>query len=151
MEILQAGNDDCIEILNLQKIAYKQEAEIYNDYGIQPLTQSISELENEFKNSLVLKCIEQDKIIGSVRAYEMDKTCFIGKLMVHPDKQNSGIGKELMLRIQEMFPDAKRFELFTGEKSLKNIHIYEKLGYKIFKKKKVSDNVSVVFLEKPAN
>ena len=31
---------DAAEILSLQRLAYRSEAEIYNDYNIEPLTQS---------------------------------------------------------------------------------------------------------------
>ena len=34
---------DAAEILELQRIAYQSEAEIYNDYSIQPLTQSLEQ------------------------------------------------------------------------------------------------------------
>jgi hypothetical protein len=41
-----------------------------------------------------------------------------------------------------------RFELFTGHKSEKNIHIYKKLGYKNFKTDKITDNLNLIYMEK---
>ena len=38
--------------------------------------------------------------------------------------------------------------MFTGQKSIKNLHIYEKNGYRIFNTARVSEKLTFVFLEK---
>ena len=53
-----------------------------------------------------------------------------------------------MMAIEEEFPSAMRFELFTGGKSTGNIRLYERLGYQIFKTKRLSPQVELVFMEK---
>jgi GNAT superfamily N-acetyltransferase len=75
-------------------------------------------------------------------------TCYIGKLIVHPDWQNHGIGTKLLDAAEKQFPDANRYELFTGEKSQKNLHIYEKCGYQRFRSQVVSSKLTLLFLEK---
>ncbi|HOF34777.1 MAG TPA: GNAT family N-acetyltransferase [Spirochaetota bacterium] len=147
-KIYEASEADCIEILVLQKLCYHQEAEIYNDFSIQPLSQTDQELKDEFTKCIFLKCLCDQSIIGSVRAFETDKTCFIGKLIVHPEYQNIGIGRELMNQIEYKFSNSARFELFTGSESIKNISLYQKLGYNIFKREKLKPSLELVFLEK---
>jgi hypothetical protein len=49
-----------------------------------------------------------------------------------------------MLAVEAEFPMAKRFELFTGSKSVRNISLYEKLGYIIFMRKQLSELVELV-------
>jgi hypothetical protein len=66
---------DAEEILSLQKLAYITEAELYNDYNIQPLTQTLEDSKLAFENNVVLKCVEDGKIIGSVRALEKEGVC----------------------------------------------------------------------------
>ena len=88
MEILKATASDAEEILRLQYAAYQSEAAIYNNYSIQPLTQTLGQAIAEFKESTVLKAVSDGKIIGSVRAVEKDGSVYIGKLMVFPDYQN---------------------------------------------------------------
>lgn len=39
---------DALEILTLQKVCYQSEAEIYPDYNIPPLIQTLEEIESEF-------------------------------------------------------------------------------------------------------
>jgi GNAT superfamily N-acetyltransferase len=72
---------------------------------------------------------------------------YIGKLMVLPDYQNQGVGKRLLKTIESKI-NCKRFELFTGFRSKKNIAVYEKCGYKIFKTEKITPELSLVYLEK---
>ncbi|MCP4753767.1 MAG: GNAT family N-acetyltransferase [Proteobacteria bacterium] len=147
MIIEQADIADAGEILALQKLAYQSEAERYDDYSIPPLLQTLEEIKIDFENQRVLKVAVDRKIVGSVRAYLSGKTCFIGRLIVHPDFQSRGIGTRLMYRIQSDFIEAERFELFTGHASDNALRIYGRLGYKKFKSVKLSTH-TLVFLEK---
>ena len=90
---------------------------------------------------------EEGKIIGSVRGYLEDGTVYIGKLMVHPQEQGKGIGTKLLLSIEREF-QGDRYELFTSTKSKRNIELYEKMGYKVFSKRKISEELRFVYLEK---
>ncbi len=142
-----ASKADLEEILQLQKLAYLSEAEIYNDFNIPPLLQTIDELEQEAKNCIILKVVSDRKIVGSVRACEKAGTCYIGKLIVHPRYQNKGIGKTMLSAIEKCFGHV-RFEIYTGSKSEKNLGLYQKAGYRIFKTERVNDELGFVFLEK---
>ncbi len=149
MEILQASVKDANEILNLQKAAFQIEAEIYNNYDILPLKETIEEISRCFKTHVFLKAVDSGKIAGAVRAFEKDGTCYIGRLAVSKEMQNRGIGTLLMKEIEKYFK-TKRFELFTGAKSEKNIRLYKKLGYSTFGEKKSGCGalVEVIFMEK---
>jgi pimeloyl-ACP methyl ester carboxylesterase/ribosomal protein S18 acetylase RimI-like enzyme len=146
--IAPATVGDAKEILELQKLAYQSEAQIYQDYTVPPLTQTLEEIEADFERQLFLKASVNGQIVGSVRAYAQQETCFIGRLIVHPDYQNRGIGSQLMREIEKRFPQVKRYELFTGYRSERNLHLYQKLGYKIFRDERVSEKLTLVFLEK---
>ena len=148
MIIEKAKLADAKQILKLQKFAYASEAKLYNDYNIPPLTQTLEEILKEFNDQYFLKAIIEEEIIGSVRAYLKNNSCFIGRLIVHPDHQNKGIGTRLMTEIENHFRHSERFELFTGHKSEKNIRFYKNLGYKIYKIKKVNENIKFIYLEK---
>jgi ribosomal protein S18 acetylase RimI-like enzyme len=148
MLITLASVDDSAEILDLQKLAYQSEAAIYNDFGLPPLTETLDDFRSRFNNRVVLKAIDQGRIIGSVRAYQDGKTCHIGRLVVHPDRQRQGIGTQLMNRIEAAFGAVERFELFTGHKSENAIRLYERLGYRIFKQEPVHERLTLIFLAK---
>jgi ribosomal protein S18 acetylase RimI-like enzyme len=148
MIIERAKASDAEEILSLQKLAYISEAEIYNDFTISPLVQTLNDTKNDFRRQIFLKATINGKIIGSVRAFAKEGTCYIGKLIVHPDFQNQGIGTKLLNEIESLFKTCRRFELFTGNKSEKNIYLYQKIGYRIFKSERSNDNLTFVYLEK---
>jgi len=151
MEVSIANIGDAKQILELQKLAYQSEAEIYRDYNIPPLTQTIEEINEEFGNQTFLKAVVENKIIGSVRVFSDGSSCFIGRLIVHPDSQGKGIGTRLMKAIEARFPDVRRYELFTGTKSVANIRLYDRTGYKKFKEVVVNERLSLVFMEKVGN
>jgi ribosomal protein S18 acetylase RimI-like enzyme len=164
IEIEQASLEDAETILRLQMQAYCSEAEIYNDYSIPPLIQSFNEIKQEFLQQVFLKAIQKDKdkdkgkeveddarIIGAVRAYLEKGTTYIGRLIVIPEYQNRGLGTRLMYAIEEHFKLANRYELFTGDKSARNLHLYKKLGYHEFKRIRVNDQITMVYLEKFKN
>jgi GNAT superfamily N-acetyltransferase len=148
MIITQATAEDAEEILDLQKLAYQSEAAIYQDYSIPPLTQTLAEIKADLQSQHFLKAVAEGRIVGSVRAYMEQGTCFIGRLIVHPAHQNRGLGTELMSGIEECFPDAKRYDLFTGHRSERNRYLYQKLGYRRFRDEMVSEKLTMVFLEK---
>ena len=147
MNIEEATINDAEHILNLQKIAYQSEARRYNDYTLPPLMQTLDEIQADFKKQFFLKAMISGTIIGSVRAYIENGTCFIGRLIVHPDHQNQGIGTKLIHHIEDRFNNANRFELFTGQKSEEALYLYNKFGYTKFKDKRLSTH-NIVFLEK---
>ncbi len=155
MIIERASIDDAEEILAIQKLAYLSEARIYDDYSLPPLTESLEQIRSDFESWLFLKAMIDGKIIGSVKGCMRQETCHIGRLFVHPDFQNHGFGVMLMKEIEGCVRDARRYELFTGHLSERNLRLYEKLGYIPFSFEMATDDLKLVFLEKthlfPAN
>jgi GNAT superfamily N-acetyltransferase len=137
LSILKAGVEDAEEILALQKLAYQSEAARHNDFSTPPLHQTLSEIRAQFSEFIFLKAPIEDSIIGSVRARLADDTCCIGRLIVHPNFQNQGTGKKLMIKIGTV-QAAHRFELLTGYLSEKNLYLSQKLGYREFRREEVN-------------
>ncbi len=150
MRIDKANYNDLKEILDLQYLAYQSEASLFGTNDIPPLKQTIDEVEEEFRNGLILKMISDDgTIIGSVRAKEDSGTLYIGKLMVHPEYRGHGYGTRLLSAMENCFPN-KRYELFTSTRSVDNIRLYQRNGYKEFDRKAVNNELIFVFMEKPS-
>lgn len=148
MVIIKAEQQNLQEMLDLQYLAYQSEAKLLGCPSIQPLTQTFHEIQQEYEKYFFLKAVNEDrKIVGSVRAYSKSDVLYIGKLMVHPKYQGQGIGTKLLLEIEREYP-TKRYELFTSSKSLKNIKLYERLGYSIFREERISDEIRLVYLQK---
>jgi ribosomal protein S18 acetylase RimI-like enzyme len=148
MIIEHAQVEDAQAILDLQKLAYQSEAALYDDTTIPPLTQTVESMRADFERHTILKVTEAGRIIGSVRGRLEGDTCHIGRLIVHPDYQGQGIGTRLMGEIERQFASAARFELFTGDRSERNLYLYRKLGYSVFREEQLTSNVRLVYLEK---
>jgi ribosomal protein S18 acetylase RimI-like enzyme len=150
MEISPADIADAAEILDLQRLAYLSEAELYSDFSIPPLTQTLEELAASFSRNTILKAVEEGRIVGSVHGRMSKGRCLIGRLMVDPEVQGRGLGTALMEAIERHFPDAALYSLFTGERSERNIRLYERLGYRICERREVPESFAILFMEKAA-
>ena len=146
--IAKARFSDLAEILRLQKNAFLSEARLLHDYDIQPLQQTLTELEKEFEECLILKAVNfEDVIVGSVRGREKDGTVYIGKLVVYPECRGQGLGTRLLNAIEDCFPD-KRYELFTSDASANNLRLYERNGYRECRKTDTTLGFKLVYMEK---
>ena len=147
LDIIKAEINDLSSILALQKLAYQSEAELVGDYSIPPLTQTLDGIRADYNDGVILKAVCNNEIIGSVRVRHSENTSYIGRLIVNPEHQNQGIGTALLSTAEKLYSTA-RFELFTSDKSIKNLSLYVRNGYKEFKRELLNENVNIVFLEK---
>ena len=146
--IERAQDADAETLLALQKRAYASEARLYDDWSIPPMMQDLDSLRSDIATLTVLKASANGTIVGSVRARVVDGRAQIGRLIVDPPCQRQGIGSALLRAIEAALPDAARFELFTGSLSVGNLRLYERHGYRMRETRKLSERVSVVFLDK---
>ncbi len=148
VKIVRASISDLEDILELQKICFLPEAELYNDYTMHPMIQPLESLKLEFEKGIFLKAVVKGQLAGSVRGFNDFETGYIYKHFVSPWHQNKGIGKLLMDSIEEALLPCRRYELFTGYKSNKSQYIYRKLGYSEFKRIPFSKELTMIFMEK---
>ncbi len=146
MTIGRATALDAPEILALQKIVYQNEAEMYDDWSLAPLKQTLDEMRKDFETRVFIKAVVGGKIIGSVRGYMVgDTTAHITRLIVHPYFWKQGIGTRLVQEAEDNFPHAARFETFTGQKSRHTMEPYQRLGYVPVRQEKVSEHRDRVY------
>jgi GNAT superfamily N-acetyltransferase len=147
--IAQAVKVDLPIILDIQRKAFIEVAMTFNLKSMPQIEQTLESLNDEFINCTILKASIVNTIVGSVRAYNNNDTCFISKLIVLPENQNRGIGKALMKAIENKFRNiVRRYELFTGARDPRNLYLYDQLGYKSFKTEKYNNVISYVYMEK---
>lgn len=148
IHIEKATQSDARKILTIQKIAYLSEAEIYDDYQIPPLTQSLAELESDFHTHVFYVAKANREIVGSVNLRAEGNTGMIGRLVVLPELQRQGIGSMLMDHVETNHADLEIFELFTGHKSERNLSFYHKRGYQECRRRGEHEKLELVFLRK---
>lgn len=148
ISISKAKLSDAPEIWRIQKSAFEGQAKIYNNYKLPPLVQTLESLKNEFESKVFLKAEFSGKIIGSVRFTVDGNEIEIERLIVDPSFQNQGVGTVLMKRVEQIADKEVTFKLFTGIKSSRNIHLYEKLGYNIYTQSETPQGVGLLHMQK---
>ncbi|WP_055602368.1 GNAT family N-acetyltransferase [Streptomyces aureus] len=157
--ISAADAADAEHILKLQYLCYQSEAELYGDWSIEPLTQSLDGLRAELAEGYGLVARLGDEVVASVRArLDEDGTVRIAKLIVHPRMQRHGLGGRLLDGIERHFaetavqpsPSPKRFQLFTGHRSEGNLRLYRSKGYAQVATRELGPRLTLVTLEKAA-
>ncbi|MFI6487243.1 GNAT family N-acetyltransferase [Streptomyces sp. NPDC050564] len=150
--ISAATEQDAEQILKLQYLCYQSEAELYGDYGIEPLTQPLDSLRGELAAGTVLVARLGEEVVASVRgAVDADGTARINKLIVHPRMQRHGLGGRLLAAIEARLGEdgaAKSFQLFTGHRSDRNLRLYRKHGYAPVSQERVDERLTLVTLAK---
>jgi ribosomal protein S18 acetylase RimI-like enzyme len=143
-----ATRADAARLLDVQRRAFLGEAAIYGEYGLPPLKDSLMDVERAMSDKTVLKAERQGMLIGSVQAWMEGGACWVARLSVDPDCQNVGVGSKLMASVEERFPQAKRFQLSTGHLSMRNLYLYEKLGYREYQREPQTNKVILIYLRK---
>jgi len=115
---------DAEALLALIKRAFTGVAEQYGDYTLPPLLESAEEFRARFSDHIILKALDGNRIVGTVLGVMDGGSCLVGRLAVEPESQARGIGRALASAIEERFPDARRFELFTGHLSAETLGLY---------------------------
>lgn len=151
VRVVRASEADLPEILAVQKQAFASEAERYGDPDLPPLHETVDEIRQQLDTHVVLKAVLEGQIVGSVRGRLEASSCHVSRLAVRPDVQGRGIGAQLVRALEEQFPGAESFVLFTGHKSHRTIALYERLGYCVTHLTVESDRVTLVHMAKRAS
>lgn len=148
VSITPARKEDLPRILQIQKQAFQNEAEIYGVCAVSPLFQTLESLEAEFATKTFLKATVNGVLAGSIRFSRNGRRVRFEKLIVHPDFQNRGLGGRLLAAAEAVCPGVEVYELMTGGKSEKNLYLYGKQGYKGVREETTPEGIRVVWMEK---
>ncbi|WP_341924418.1 GNAT family N-acetyltransferase [Nocardioides psychrotolerans] len=72
------------------------------------------------------------RLVGAARGRLDGAVWDIGRIMVAPDLQGRGLGRHLLEHVQAIAPSAATsYALFTGERSVDNLRMYKKAGFRL--------------------
>lgn len=130
VQICAAAADDLDELLHGQRLAFREQCLLYGDWSIPPVTETAQDVQTAMQGgAIVLKAVVDGRIIGGVRGKLVGNTAQVGRLFVLPQAQRGGVARQLMAAIEEALSSCERYELFTGERSLGNLALYQRQGY----------------------
>lgn len=130
--VKRAKRADIPKILTVQKAAFAPVAAAHNRPDIPPMIETLEQALDEFEKMAFFKYVQNGRIIGAVRTCVNESgECYIGRLVVLPEYQCSGIGRALMEAVHAAYPNCTGFILFTAaHDNEKTIRFYNNLGYK---------------------
>jgi tRNA (guanine37-N1)-methyltransferase len=136
LEVRLVEPADAGELFTLQRACWVQELQDNPGVPIPALEETFEDLQGWVRTDTVLVVRSAGRLVGAVRARLAERAVGhvwdIGRLMVAPDLQGRGLGRDLLVRIEALAPEsAVAFELFTGAGSTRNQKIYKKAGYRL--------------------
>lgn len=147
-----AKPEDAIEIYEVQKLAYREQLEMYKDCETDPAVEGIDWILFKIKHHIYYKIICDGKIIGEVDIYQHKRSPLhyeMNGIFIHPDYQNRGIGEKAIRFVENEFKEAKVWTTWIPHKIEKNHYFYGKVGYrKTGVQEKIMDNLILVQYEK---
>jgi GNAT superfamily N-acetyltransferase len=146
--IAPAHPDDAAAILAMQKLAFEPEAQACNAREIPPLMETVADVRDHIRTATVLKAMEGDRLIGSIRGLVTGGTCLIRVLVVAPQAQGRGIGARLLQAIEAAHPQVERFELTTNMIMVGNVRFYLRHGYHVVEQVQHAPTIRLAFMRK---
>jgi tRNA (guanine37-N1)-methyltransferase len=132
VEVRRVEPGDAGELLTLQRACWLQEQQANPGVPIPALEESLEDLRAWIAHDTVLVARSHGRLVGAVRASPHDQTWHIGRLMVAPDVQGSGLGRRLLAEVETLAPEeVTSYSLFTGAGSKRNQRLYKKAGYRL--------------------
>lgn len=123
---------DAGELLTLQRACWVAEQQANPGARIPALEETLEDVIAWTASDTVLVLRSAGRLVGAVRARLVGTTWDIGRLMVAPDLQGTGLGRMLLEQIETLAPErATDLELFTGAGSQRNLTMYRKAGYRL--------------------
>lgn len=126
--------------------------EKYRDYETspanEPLEKIIERINQPFTDYYI---IESDNIaVGGIRIVKKDnKNYRVSPIFILPEYQGKGIAQKVFQIIEQIYCDAKVWELDTILQEKGNCYLYEKIGYiKTGEIKVINDKLTLVFYKK---
>jgi ribosomal protein S18 acetylase RimI-like enzyme len=142
-----AGDSELPEVLRVQKAGFRRVAARFGftDEDMPPLRETLTDLEalraTGVRTFLAVTGAEKGEcVVGTVRATVRDDGVIeIGRLAVDDGFVRLGIASALMNALEAAYPKASRFELYTGSEATDALALYDKLGYRVFRREEFDD------------
>jgi ribosomal protein S18 acetylase RimI-like enzyme len=132
LELKRATLGDAAELLTLQRACWVQEAQANDTLDIPALHESLADVEADLGRWDTWVARSAGRLVGSARGRLDGDVWHIGRLMVAPDLQGRGIGRQLLAHIERVAPpEAATYSLFTGSRSESNLRRYRRAGYRV--------------------
>ncbi|WP_010502172.1 GNAT family N-acetyltransferase [Paenibacillus elgii] len=116
-----------LELLSLQQVAYRIEAELVGFEEIPPLLDSPLSLRES--GEAFFGCYLDERLVGAAACKQSPKEMTVCRMMVHPDWFRHGIASRLLEHIEQHVQPGTLIKVATGTNNTPAVRLYEKHGY----------------------
>jgi tRNA (guanine37-N1)-methyltransferase len=132
LDLRPGGPADAGELMTLQRACWVPEQRANPALDMDTLTEDIDDVRAWTGAGTVLVLRSSGRLVGAVRGRQVGDHWYVDRLMVAPDLQGRGLGRELLRRIEESAPAGlDTVRLSTGAGSKRNLRLYRKAGYRV--------------------
>lgn len=152
ISLIKSGLDDAETIHVMQKKSFMPLFEKYQDFETspanEPLEKVVNRINQSFTDYYIIKL--EDTAIGGIRIVKKDIGVYrVSPIFILPEYQGKGIAQKVFEIVEQIYTDARTWELDTILQEQGNCYLYEKLGYKKTGKTEViNDKMTLVYYEK---
>ncbi|SFL57872.1 Acetyltransferase (GNAT) family protein [Gracilibacillus orientalis] len=143
IDILNRKNAE--NILNIQILSYKVEAEIIGSYEIPPLKDTVDTLQ-QCRETFFGYYLDEE-LCGAISIKIENDEIDIHRLIVHPNHFRKGIAQRLLTFLETNF-EVRAIKVATGSKNTPAISFYKKNGFENSKEVTVNRQLSLIYFEK---
>jgi ribosomal protein S18 acetylase RimI-like enzyme len=147
IQTIQISNPrEASQMLELQKLSYRVEADLIGSDAIPALHENLEQLQET--GETFYGFFEGQELIGAISFKLESQTLDIHRLVVHPNHFRKGIAESLLEFILKLEVNAERCIVQTGALNFPAIRLYQKLGFTELEQREVAPNLWVCVLEK---
>ena len=146
ISLRKAVAQDAKSCLNYKEKVFTPLYEKYEDHETTPVKQTFERFKERLKTGDFFKITLENSLVGSVHVYPKSPGVMrLHMINILDEFQGKGIAQQVMMRMESMYPEAKRWELDTILEEKRNCYLYEKMGYvQTDEKWKVNDKMTLV-------
>lgn len=133
-------------LLQVQKAAYRVEAELIGSDAIPALRETSADLQQ--CNEIFYGCWLESTLVGAI-SYQISKgTLDICRLVVHPSYFRQGIGRALLEFVERQIPGIERMIVSTGKENTPARQLYLRAGFEALHDEEVLPGLLITHFEK---
>lgn len=155
ISLIKAELKDAETIHVMQIKSFMDLLERYQDFETspanEPIEKIIDRINQPFSDYYIIK--RAGAAVGGIRIVKNDNKLYrISPIFILPEHQGEGIAQKVFQMIEQIYCDAKAWELDTILQEKRNCYLYEKLGYnQTGKMEVINSKMTLVFYEKYLN
>lgn len=152
ISLFRSGLNEASKIHEMQIKAFIPLLNKYRDYETnpanEPLERVIDRLKQAYTDYYIIR--NSNISVGAIRIQRKENNIYrVGPVFILPEYQGKGIAQKVFSIIEDMYNDARFWELDTILQEQGNCYLYEKLGYRRTGEiKQINDEMTIVSYEK---